>query len=314
MMVAAGVNASLLGLLAVPDSLTPLLWFAFVAWRVTQIALFAVMLTAASDVLRPERRTQGLALFGLSGLIALTTGGLIGDAVRGAVGFSGLILTAAALAALSLLVKSFVPSEAFGGPPMTGRRSFWYALAQRDLLPLWLVTFGFAIGMQALFTFLPTYVEAEGIGSLGSYFMVYGALAALVRIFGSGALDRFDARRLIIVTSLGYGFGVGLLAATGSEAAFVASAAIAGLAHGVLFPVMTSQVVARARDSERGSALAAFTALFDVGLVAMAPVVGQLIDLSGYTAGFGFVGVSVLAVTSAYGVWDRRHAIAAIAA
>ena len=129
-----------------------------------------------------------------------------------------------------------------------------------------------------------------------------------------GALDRFDARRLIIVTSLGYGFGVGLLAATGSEAAFVASAAIAGLAHGVLFPVMTSQVVARARDSERGSALAAFTALFDVGLVAMAPVVGQLIDLSGYTAGFGFVGVSVLVVTSAYGVWDRRHAIAAVAA
>ena len=309
LLIGGAVNVALLAMFAIPESLTPLLWMVFVGWRIAQIALFAVMLTAASDVLRPERRTQGLALFGVSGLITLAFGGLIGDAVTSVVGFRGLFLVSAGLSATSVMIKTRIPSDAFGGGPAKGRRSFWHALAQRDLLPLWLLALTFAIGLQALFTFLRTYVDSEQIGSFGLYFLVYGSAAALLRLVASGTMDRFDPRRLLFAATSGYAVGIGLLALGSSEVEFLISAFLAGTAHGMLFPVLSSQVAQRSRDSERGSAFVAFTALFDLGLVAMAPVIGRIIDASGYTAGFGTVAISVAIGAVAYMIWDR-HATA----
>ena len=308
LLAAGAIHAALLALIAIPDSLSPLLWVAFIGWRMAQIALFAIMLTAASDVLRPERRTQGLALFGLSGLLAMMGGGLIGDVVRSLVGFEGLFLASAALGGLSVAIKAAVPGSVFPEPSGSPRRSFWFALVQGDLLPLWLITFTFAVGIEALFTFLRTFVDEVGVGSFGSYLLVYGAMAAIVRIVGSSFMDLFDARRLMFVTTIAYGVGIGLLGVARSVTVFLVLAGLAGFAHGLLFPVITSQVVARARDSERGSAMSAFTALFDLALVTMAPVVGRIIDVNGYTAAFGVVGVAVVVGAFAYVAWDRRFA------
>ncbi len=47
----------------------PFLIAVFVGHRVFQIAIFTAMLTLYADVLPSERRTQGLAIFGLGGLI-----------------------------------------------------------------------------------------------------------------------------------------------------------------------------------------------------------------------------------------------------
>lgn len=314
LLTAAVANATLLLVLATPDSATPLLWVAFVGWRVAQIGLYSVMLTAASDVLRPERRTQGLALFGLSGLLALTMGGAVGDAVRSLVGFPGLIYVAAALAGSSLLVKLAIPASAFHQEHSAPRRSFWFAIAQRDLLPMWLVAFTFAIGMNAMFTFIRTYVDTVQVGSLALFFLAYGGVASAVRIVGSGRYDLFDPRQLLIGSLLIYAVGLGTLAGAGTVSAFVAAAVLCGFGHGVLFPVITSQVVVRARQSERGSALSAFMALFDLGLTVMAPITGRIIDVAGYTWGFGTVAAAVVIGAIAYGIWEKSPASVASAA
>ena len=66
------------------------------------------------------------------------------------------------------------------------------------------------------------------------------------------------------------------------------------------------EVVNRARISERGSAMAIFTAIFDIALLLGAPAVGFLIDGFGYLAAFSVAGV-ILAVGSViYGRWDSR--------
>lgn len=97
-----------------------------------------------------------------------------------------------------------------------------------------------------------------------------------------------------------------MLAVAESVGLFVVSAAVAGTAHGLAFPLLSSEVVNRARVAERGSAMTTFTSIFDVALLFGAPAVGFLIDGFDYTIGFGSAAIVIVVGSLLYAVWDRR--------
>ena len=269
-----------------------------------QIALFTALLTLSVDVLLEERRTQGLAIYGLGGLIPLATGGALGDWLLDIRGFDFLFLTAAALSLASWLLILRVPVHPAGGAGGP-RRGFWAALGQRNLLPVWWLTMLFAVGLEALFTFIRTYVDERRVGSVGRFFLVYGGVAILVRILSSDRLDRLPQLPLISVSVAAYASGFVVLAVAGAPSTFTLGAALLGLGHGLLFPVLTARVVTRSREAERGSAMAIFTSLFDLAVLTAAPIVGFVIDWRGYTTAFVGLGVSVGAGLVAYLAWER---------
>jgi predicted MFS family arabinose efflux permease len=86
----------------------------------------------------------------------------------------------------------------------------------------------------------------------------------------------------------------------------VLAAVVTGTAHGAAFPLLSSEVVNRARVSERGSAMATFTSIFDIALVAGAPSVGFVIEGFNYLAAFSGLGVVLVIGAMAYRQWDRR--------
>ncbi len=304
LLVTGALNAAVVLALAFTSVWGPLLWVLFLSQRVLQIALFTTMLTYAADAIPVERRTQGLALFGLSGLLPIALGGVVGDLVIDAFGYSGLFVVASATSLTSWLLVWRLPLlPILGHRP---RRGFWAALAQRNLLPLWWVTLTFSMGMETIFTFTRTYVADRGIGSTGLFFGVYGISAAATRILGGRHYDRVPQRPLVVGALLAYGAGLALMATAVNVAMVVAAGICAGLAHGALFPILTSQVVRRARTAERGSAMSIFTSIFDIALLLSAPAVGGLID--GFNYGVAFSGVAVVLGIGAvvYAVWDRR--------
>ena len=299
-------NAVVLALLALTDDWGPQLWGLFLVQRILQIFLFTAMLTVAADLLPVESRTRGLALFGLSGLVPIAVGGALGDLVVELSGFDLLFLAAAGCAAASWVLVWRLPPlvEQHGERP---RRGFWAALSQQDLLPIWLVTFCFALGLEAIFAFLRVYVEKEGVGSTGVFFAVYGLTGAATRLAGRGLYDRVTPRPFVTTALVAYASGLGLLA-TGTAAGLVAAAVVCGAAHGAVFPMLSSQVVARARSAERGSAMATFTALFDIALLVGAPAAGWLIEERGYGTSFLALAAVQLVGAVAYASWDRSPA------
>jgi predicted MFS family arabinose efflux permease len=298
------LNATVVLALAFTTVWGPLLWGLFLAQRVLQIALFTTMLTYGADSIPAKHRTQGLALFGLSGLFPIALGGIAGDLVIDAFGYPGLFVLASAASLTSwLLVWRLPVLPILGHRP---RRGFWSALAQRNLLPLWWVTLALSIGMETIFTFTRTFVADRGIGSTGLFFGVYGVTAATMRIAGGRHYDRIPQRPFITGALLAYGSGLLLLAVAASSGVIVAAAIAAGLAHGALFPILTSQVVSRARTAERGSAMAIFTSIFDIALLASAPAVGGLIDGFDYRTAFSAVAMFLGVGAVVYALWDRR--------
>jgi predicted MFS family arabinose efflux permease len=173
-------------------------------------------------------------------------------------------------------------------------------------LPLWWVTLFFSIGLETLFTFTRTYVDERQVGSTGVFFGVYGVTAAAMRILGGRHYDRIP-QRLFVVSALGsYALSLAILAIAGSVPLLVAAAFFGGMAHGAVFPILISQVVLRARTSERGSAMAIFTSIFDVALLVAAPTVGFLIDGFSYRLAFGCVAIALGLGAVVYSIWDRR--------
>lgn len=298
------LNATVVLALAFTITWGPLLWGLFLAQRVLQIALFTTMLTYGADSIPTEHRTQGLALFGLSGLFPVALGGIAGDLVIDAFGYPALFVLASAASLTSWLLVWRLPLlPILGHRP---RRGFWAALAQTNLLPLWWVTLTFSIGMETVFTFTRTFVGDRGIGSTGLFFGVYGVSAAAMRIVGGRHYDRFPQRAFISGSLLAYGLGLALMAIAGNAAVIVMAAVAAGVAHGALFPILTSQVVGRARTAERGSAMSIFTSIFDIALLVSAPAVGALIDGFDYRTAFSAVAVVLGIGALVYTLWDRR--------
>ncbi len=304
LLVTGVLNAAVVLALATTSVWGPLLWVLFLSQRVLQIALFTTMLTYGADSIPVEHRTQGLALLGLSGLLPIAVGGVAGDLVIDAYGFTALFVLAATSSLGSwLLVWRLPVLPVLGRQP---RRGFWAALAQRNLLPLWWVTLSLSIGMETLFTFTRTYVADRGVGSTGLFFGIYGLAAASVRIFGGRHYDNIPHRPFVVGATTSYGLGLALMAVAGSVPVLAAAAILGGLAHGVLFPILTSQVVNRARTAERGSAMSIFTSIFDIALLASAPAVGALIDGFSYLVAFSMVAVALGIGAVVYAICDRR--------
>lgn len=304
LLVAAAVNVSVILGLVTTGSWGWWLWALFLVQRMAEIALFTTMLTYAADAIPVERRTHGLAVFGLSGLMPIAVAGYVGDVLIAQTGFVGLFVTAACVSLSSwLIVWSLPVLPVLGDRP---RRSFWAAFGQRDLVPLWFATLFFAVGLEALFTFTRTFVDDRQVGTAGLFFATYGIVAASTRIAGGPLYDRMPHRLLLTVSIAAYGVGLGFLAIAQSAVVLVIAAIVTGASHGAAFPLLSSEVVNRARVNERGSAMATFTALFDIALLAGTPVVGFLIDGFGYLVAFAAAGAAISAGALVYRAWDRR--------
>jgi MFS family permease len=312
MLVSAVFNITVIFGLATTTEWGPYLWALFLVQRTIQIALFTTMLTYGADSIPVKRRTQGLAIFGLSGLVPIAVGGYAGDVLITSAGYDGLFYAAMGVSLASWLIVWMLPVLPVRGHQP--RRSFWAALAQKDLLPLWFATLLFSVGLESLFTFARTFVDQRQVGTAGLIFAVYGITAAITRVAGGQMYDKVPHRRLLVGGIAAYGLGMAFMGLAQAVPVLVLAAITTGTAHGALFPLLSSEVVNRARVNERGSAMATFTSIFDFALLAGAPAVGFLIEGFNYLVAFMALGVALVIGAVIYWQWDRRFDHSALVA
>jgi MFS family permease len=286
------------------DGLGPWLYAIRIVHGLAQAMLFSVLFTIAADVVPAARRVEGIALFGISGMIPLSLAGLIGDAILAHGTYEHLFVFTACAAAAGHAVGTALPDSkpAHDGEPP---RSFFRSVFARQLLPIWVVGFGFSFALASYFIFLKTWVIERQIGSVGSFFTAYTIAAVILRVALGWVPDRIGPRRTLFPALICLAAGVGLLAVARSDLAVVAAGALCGTGHGYAFPIVSALVVTRARASERGAALAAFTALFDLGLFVGGPTLGVILTVSDYETMFGTSAGVVLVGLLAFALWDR---------
>ena len=277
-----------------------------------KILLATAFFTFASDIVPPSRRTQGLALFGISFMLPIGLASLLGDRILAIADFDVLFLAASLfeIGSIAIVLALNEPRRERD----SSRRSFFAALRQKDLRPLWLLAFVVALGATTLFTFLRTFVDETGIGSVGLFFGTFAFTATLVRLAASSIPDRVGPKRVLGPAVAGYAVSFGLLASAHNATTFIVAAIVGGLSGAFIYPIVSSLIVTRARVSERGSAIAILIAVFDLAILAGSPVVGAIIENAGYPTAFTTVGMTVAVGTVGFFIWDRASANGAIVA
>ena len=287
------------------SSLGAWLYVVRVLHGVSEAAMFTALYTYGADVVPESRRTEGLALFGVSGLLPIALGGVIGDLIVAGFGFNAMFWTAALFAA-SAYVIALGFNEPHRAEPTGPPSGFFKAIAQPSLLPLWWMTGVFSLVLTGYFTYLRTFVDETGIGTVGAFFAFYTAAAIIPRLLFARLPAHVGEKRVLFPAFIALVIGFVVLARAGSAADIVVAGILCGVGHGYAFPILFGYTVTRASEEIRGSAVTFFTTLFDIGVFIGAPLLGAIINSAGYTTMYALAAVTLAIATGVYFVWDRR--------
>ncbi len=288
------------------DSLGPWIYVVRILHGFSEAALFSVMFTVAADLVPASRRTEGIAIFGVSGLLPLSLGGLLGDWILGHWDFTTLFAVSAFIALLAFLVSLPIREsrpERDESKPLTGLVAIFF---DRALIPLWILTLGFTLGLTSYFTFIKTYIGEARIGTVGLFFLAYSIASVGLRILFSWVPERIGPKRALLPAIACMVAGILLLAHASSATQIAMAGTLCGLGHAFVFPIISALVVSRAAADNRGVAMTLFTALFDVGALAGAPLLGWVIEESSYTAMFTVASCIVAAFSIGFFIIDRN--------
>jgi len=250
----------------------------------------ALVYTAVSayvlDRTLPARRPQALSLLGAG----IWGGYALGPLLGAALGLAqvGLVVLAGSLVGLALTVG--LPDTRASGDPPTGLRA---------LLPRGVALPGLALGLgnlgyAAIIGFLV--VRVDDGGGRGAVALTCFSIAVL-----AGRLVVVPvAARLGMLRSLPYGLvsmaaGLLVIAATDDALAAGIAAAVIGIGYCLPYPALASLVAGRVPASQRGAALGALVAFYDVFVGLGSVVFGLVAARAGTPSVFVLAAVGVLA-------------------
>ena len=274
---------------ALAERLSPLFSILRILQGIGHATFFVANYAFVADLVPAGRRGQALGIFGLSGLVSMAISPMLGELLIPTFGFRTFFLTAAVIGLAALLVTLRLSEKA---RPTGSRLPRWslnrlLSLATLTLLPL-LLGGSFGVSYGTLFTFVPTYGKALGIPSLAFFYVSYTLCALLVRTVGGRLMDRLGPRT-ILAPALGLITLGGMLLASLSWFSGAASAvglvlvgALAGTAHGFVYPALTVYLMTLAPEDQRGEVLGLFGAVTIFGGGAGAIVFGYVIQAVGY--------------------------------
>jgi len=289
------------------DSLGPWIYAVRVVHGMAEATLFTGLFTVAADWVPSSRRTEGLALYSATGMLPISLGGVVGDAILAHGSYAALFEVSALAAGASFLCS--LPLEEHARPVArsgehTGR--FGAVLRQRDLAPLWFLGTVFGVVLTGVFVFVKRFAMETQVASVGAFFTAYTGAAISVRVFGGRLPDVVGPKRVLFPALATLVAGLAFLAIAEGAREVLAAGVLCGAGHGFTYPILSSLAVSRASESDRGTAIAILTSLPDVGALLGAPALGWIIEASGFAAMFASAAGLFALGSAVFARWDRR--------
>lgn len=271
-------------------------------------ALFTGYLAFAGDIIPLHRRTEGLAIFGISGLLPLLINpfssklGIAPVDLRWFLPVVGFVIAASML--FLIPIKETVQVQE--------RKSFrWNDVLQTlispSLRPVWLAAIILSGLVASFMTFVTVSAKDRGIEGATYVWLSYAGAAVLVRLFGSRLADRIGPANLIVPGLSCYALAMVWFSQAYTFEVLLWAGGLAGIGHGYIFPVVSGQVIARASEAHRGSALSMFTALWSLTEICITPLLGAFADRFGDPAMFTLTASSAALLLVFWALLEHRY-------
>ncbi len=283
LLLAGLAHALLVGALATFPGPSWALWVLNALRAIAAGALFAGYFTYAAHVVPVSRRIEGVAMFGVAGMLPNGLAPPLGELVIDRLGFPAFFACSVGFALVALGFTFALLDARADGPPGHAPASVLRSLGmllRPELRALYLATLLFGFGLAALFTFLAPYVVASGRGDVGGFFLGYSLAAIAVRVLGARLPERVGPRRILLPALLGYGVGLAWVPFTGGPSGLLGVGLLCGTCHGYAFPILNVLLIGRTSARARGAAVSLFTGMIDLGTMVGGPVLGAIATAS----------------------------------
>lgn len=285
----------------------PLAYIQRIVYGLGTGALFTGYFTFAADLVPESRRTEGLALFGISGLLPLALNPLVSEAGVSSPNLRYFFPAVGGLILLSLLFILFLEEPKRETARFRiGIRGAIRALANRRLVPVWCATTIFAGLVAVFFAFATVTAEHRGIGRPAAIWFAYAAAACTIRLSGGRLPDKIGTWNIVAPALACYGVAALLVADGWTTQAFLLAGVFAGIGHGYCFPVLASQVVSRTPAFLRGSGLAMYTAVWELSALSLTPMYGMIADSYDDATMFAMLVVNSALVMAGWAVLEHK--------
>lgn len=265
-------------------------------------SLFATYFTYASDITPVSRRSEGIAMFGIWGMLPNGLGPFLGEFLISRASLHAYFGVAASFAFLSLCLSQLLPETARPATKAPGDRlPRITSVRSRGLLFVLCTTFLFGAAVNGVFTFMAPFAQARGRGVVGGFFMSYAFAAVAVRVVTRRLPDRLGLIRVLIPALFLYATGVLLVPHVSGVPTLILVGAMCGAGHGYAFPIFNVLAIEQVSPAHRGRAVSWLTAMFDLGNTVANPILGAIAEWAGYGVMFTVVGCGVLSAAAA--VW-----------
>ena len=263
--------------------------------------------TLVAHITPPNRRGEAMGVFGMAANMSMALGPFLGIWLLQATNFHTLFIASAVLALIGVLLA--LPLKDHPGANRVPQASSGRMLViKRALFPSSIIfcttlTYGVIVSFVAIFT------DERKLGNAGSFFLVYAVALAISRTPAGRISDKYG-RGVVIVPGMAMLAGAMLtLAGTHSLETLMASAAVYGIGSACVHSPLMALAVDGVDLHDRGLAMGAFTAAWELGISSGSVVFGYVWAVAGFEAMFATAAgaAAVGGVVFLIGTRNRQH-------
>lgn len=249
--------------------------------------LWSAMLSSASammtDFIPTERRTEGLAYWGLAPTAAIAVAPPVGLYIHH-FGWLALCIEIAALSAVTAIWASRLPGEArtsdHSGFPKV--RDLWDWRVVQTATSMAVTAFGYG-GITSCVVLLS---RERGIAPESLFFTVFAITIVVVRVFTSRLGDRFGHHVLLYPAFVAMPISFAILAHATNRMEMVTSAILFGIGLGASFPAFMTFVLTNTDDRYRARTFGSVILAFDTGIGIGSLTIAAIGQRAGYATAF----------------------------
>lgn len=242
--------------------------------------------TWVSDQAPPEKLTEMLGVFGVSGLLAGACGPVLAEYLKENYALRAIFPVAAVLLICGALLSHLVHEPPHGSHIVPERRSLSFlklAFANR-MRGLTFACLAMGMAIASVFAFIAPYVDKKHLTGIGYVFVCYVFAAVLSRLLAGRLTGRIGAAGTIPLALLLQGGSLmmfSFLSPSGWRGLplMLGSSAAAGLSYGLIYPSLSALAVERS-GSQRGLGMSVVMCFGDLGSSLGSFGAGQIAEFS----------------------------------
>ncbi len=268
----------------------PLLWVLRVAQGAAFPLFYLALSTLATDIAPKARMGQAIGLFGAVMISTNALGPALAEWGAHQFGWHAVFGATVAAAVLAALLSRFLPEQphARAQEDATTMRALLTRPGLRRVLFI-TILIGWTFG--AVFTFNQPWALANGYKEVSLFLVGFAGCAMVVRVALGGLADRIGRLRVAQATLLLY-VAAPLSLIWLPSLGLLLTGGLLGLSHGIVFPALNAVAVDFTREHERGKAMGAYNAAFNVGFAAGSYLLGYVAIATSYPTIFIIAGLT----------------------